>query len=199
MTKARRKTLLPLLSDALFPLLLAVAGGILVKESLRITAKHKPANWLAGPSGFMMIIGSLLLVFTAIECAQIIMRVVKTERQPIHAPVSEAEEAHPKDSSATITAEDIMTYQTGEEEQTVEERKRSGLRMLISFGLLVLYALLVKTLGFTIASTVYLIANLFALKNSWKVSIITTIVVFSLLYFGAPAMSLSLPRGVFGF
>ena len=199
MTKARRKTLLPLLSDALFPLLLAVAGGILVKESLRITAKHKPANWLAGPSGFMMIIGSLLLVFTDIECAQIIMRVVKTERRPIHAPVSAAEEAHPKDSSATITAEDIMTYKTGEEEQTVEERKRSGLRMLISFGLLVLYALLVKTLGFTIASTVYLIANLFALKNSWKVSIITTIVVFSLLYFGAPAMSLSLPRGVFGF
>jgi hypothetical protein len=40
---------------------------------------------------------------------------------------------------------------------------------------------------------------MFALKNSWKVSIITTIVVFSLLYFGAPAMSLSLPRGVFGF
>jgi uncharacterized membrane protein len=199
MTKARRKTLLPLLSDALFPLLLAVAGGILVKESLRITAKHKPANWLAGPSGFMMIIGSLLLVFTAIECAQIIMRVVKTERRRIHAPVPVAEQAHPKDSSAAITAKDIMTYQTGEEEQTVEERKRSSLRMLISFGLLVFYALLVKILGFTLASTVYIIANLFALKNSWKVSIITTIVVFSLLYFGAPAMSLSLPRGMFGF
>lgn len=197
--KDKKATFLLVLNNALFPLLVAVAGGILVKESLRITAKHNPANWLAGPSGFMMIVGLLLLVLTFVEIIQLIRGVRKRRFQDLKNSQIEEPSTPEKGPSEVITTETIMTYQTSEEEQTPEDRKKSRLRMIISFCLLVFYTLMVKPLGFTLASTVYIIINLLVLKNSWKLAILTTIVVFALLYFGAPAMSLSLPRGIFSF
>ena len=70
--------------------------------------------------------------------------------------------------------------------------------MFISFGLLIVYTVLVKPLGFSIASTLYLGANLRILSNSWKSTIITSVIILVALLFGAPAMGLSLPRGIFG-
>ena len=49
----KKEKFLSLLSEAFFPLLFAVAGGLLISESCRLTAKYNPKVWLIGPSGFM--------------------------------------------------------------------------------------------------------------------------------------------------
>lgn len=191
----KKGKLFSLLSDAFFPLLFAVAGGILVSESSRITASYNPKIWITGPSGFMMIIGLLLLFFALLEVIKFTVKLLKLRMGKV--------ETYNTNTPKTIedeklTADKINNYETAEEEQTGNNRKISRLKMFISFGLLIVYTVLVKPLGFSIASTLYIGANLRILNNSWKSTIITSVIILIALLFGAPAMGLSLPRGIFG-
>jgi|GEM_PF-1031967 len=188
----KKEKFLSLLSEAFFPLLFAVAGGLLISESCRLTAKYNPKVWLIGPSGFMMIIGLLLILLTLVEILKTVLKNHKSK--PIMGKLEDEDS-----ESSDITAETINNYETAEDVQTEENKKQSRIRMLISFGMLVVYAFLVKPLGFAIASTLFIGVDLKILRNSWKSTIITSVVVFIALLYGAPAMGLSLPRGVFGF
>ena len=151
-------------------LLLTAVGGISIYESCRLTAKYQPQNWLTGPSGFIMILG---LALVALLLFEIITQTIRASKR------AKTQEPHPSSE---------------EEERTPHSRN-----MWFSFLLLVIYTLLIKTLGFSITSALYLTANMLLLKNSWKTTLITVAVIFLFLLFGAPLMGMSFPRGLLGF
>ena len=156
-----------------FPLFLLVIGGTAVLESMRITKKYPSDNWLAGPSGFMMIIGVILLLLFVIE----LVKALKGFSIPASSP--EKVEA----ASDSKNTEDAVNTK----------------KMVISFLLLVVYVLLLKYLGFAVSSVLYLGANLWILKNPPLRTIITVAVILLALLFGAPQLGIALPRGMLGF
>ena len=161
-------------------LLLTAVGGISIYESCRLTAKYQPQNWLTGPSGFIMILGLALVALLLFEIITQTIRAskrAKTQKESVA--VSQSQEPHPSSE---------------EEERTPHSRN-----MWFSFLLLVIYTLLIKPLGFSITSALYLTANMLLLKNSWKTTLITVAVIFLFLLFGAPLMGMSFPRGLLGF
>lgn len=156
-----------------FPLFLLVIGGTAVLESMRVTKKYPSDNWLAGPSGFMMIIGVILLLLFVIELVKAIRGF----------------------SLSSVKEEAAVEKQSEKNQEDAINTKK----MVLSFLLLVVYVLLLKILGFSLSSVLYLAANLWLLKNPPLRTIITVVVIFLLLMFGAPQLGISLPRGIFGF
>ena len=155
-----------------FPLFLLIIGGTAVLESMRITKKYPSSNWLAGPSGFMMIVGGILLFLFLIE----LVKAIKG-----------------------FSFADIKVAETAAEEESDPEERINNRKMVISFLMLVAYVLMLKYLGFAVSSVIYLAANLWILKNPPLRTIITVVVILVLLLFGAPQLGISLPRGIFGF
>ena len=177
------------LKKAWYLLLLLAAGGLAIGESIRITDKYQPDNWLAGPSGFIMIVGLLLVVLLLFNVLMnIVHGLLKKKHDNTACSAAEASEAEEPVLQASV-----------ELEEAEKEKQRYARNMWISFGLLIVYTLLIKALGFSISSALYLIANLFLLKNSWKTTVITVIVIFLFLLFAAPLLGMSFPRGIFGF
>lgn len=160
-----------ILKNIAFPLVILAAGGIAVIESNRLTHKYPQDNWFAGPSGFMMIIGIILLILFTIE----LFKSIKT------------------------TKKDIEKNAEVEKKEKTDEEKGYVRDMIISFLMVCIYILIIKYAGFALASTIYLVANLILLKNPKLRIIITAIVIFLLLLYGAPLAGISLPRGYLGF
>jgi len=185
----KRKLLLigAILKKYWYLLLLTAAGGVAICESIRLTNKYQPKNWLAGTSGFIMILGLALAALLAFE---LLGRLVRAARQKQTR--TAAQETADRNESKSETA----ATPTAEEEANASSSNR---RMWLSFGLLVVYTLLIQVLGFAVSSALYLGANLLLLKNSWKSTILTTAVVLVFLLFGAPYLGISFPRGLFGF
>ena len=168
-------------------LLLTAAGGVTICESIRLTNKYQPKKWLAGTSGFIMILGLVLIVLLIFE---IIRRIVVAGKQKrTHATTREIEDRQESHG------EDVAEH----EPEKNSDLSSSNRKMWFSFGLLVVYTLLIRVLGFAVSSALYLGANLLLLKNSWKSTVITTAVILSFLLFGAPFLGISFPRGLFGF
>lgn len=159
------------LKNIAFPLVVLAAGGIAVIESNRLTEKYPQDNWFAGPSGFMMIIGIILLVLFVIE----LFKGLKTMRV------------------------ELSKEQCNEKKELSEEEKGFVKDMIISFAMVCIYIIVIRYLGFALASTLYLVANLILLKNPKLRIIITAVVIFLLLLYGAPLAGISLPRGYLGF
>jgi len=168
-----KKTLF-VIENLAFSFILLVVGLITVLESMRLTRKHVQTNWLASSGGFMMIIGALILLLFLIDLTSSIKKCViglkKMETEP------------------DIKAKEAMGT----------EDKANLMRMLYSFALLGVYTIIIRPLGFPIASTIYIGVNLWLLKNPLLRTIITVVVIFIVLTFGAPAFGLSLPRGFLG-
>lgn len=166
-------------------LLLLAAGGTAVLESIRITKKYQPENWLSGPSGFMMILGCLLLALLVFE---LLSRGVKALLRRRGQAARAEEEARP-------AAEESEPDQT--KAQTDDTKYIRN--MICSFAMLIGYTLLIKPAGFALASALYLTGNLLLLKNSLKTTLITVGVILLFLLFGAPVLGISFPRGLLGF
>ena len=157
-----------------FPLFLLIIGGTAVLESMRITKKYPSSNWLAGPSGFMMIVGGILLLLFLIELVKAI-------------------------KGFSFADVKVVETSAAEETEADAEDRINNRKMVISFLMLVAYVLILKYLGFAVSSVLYLAANLWILKNPPLRTIITVVVILVLLLFGAPQLGISLPRGIFGF
>lgn len=178
------KTLAGLLRKYWYFLLLLAAGSLSIGESIRITNKYQPKNWITGPSGFIMILGLLLIALLLFEVLTTVLRAAKRNKKS-------AAEAVVQESAAEPAAE-------SETESEDENAKIYTRNMWLSFGLLIVYTLLIKVLGFAISSALYLIINLILLKNSWKSTLITVAVILAFLLFAAPLLSMSFPRGLLG-
>lgn len=153
----------------------ACAAAALV-ESLRIRRSYHAAEFLAGPGGYVMILGVVLLFFALAELAAQIRRSVRG-------------------GGAGGTATEAAAGG-----QDPSDRAAGGRRkMQLTFALCVVYVLLVGPLGFTLASLLYLTVNLLLLGNSPKVTAATVGVILVILRFGAPAIGLYLPKGLLGF
>lgn len=180
--KNTRKSLIGFLKRYWYFLLLVAAGSLAIGESARITKTYQPSKWIAGPSGFIMILGLILLALLLFE---VLMTILKNRRR-----ARATETAATEKRNANATPSDTTQAQ---------EEKQHAVNMWLSFGLLVAYTLLLKVLGFALASAFYLLANLPLLKNSWKVTVITVVVVLAFLLLAAPALGIAFPRGLFGF
>lgn len=178
-------------------ILLLIVGSLAVYESIRITSMYSIKDWLSGPSGFVMIIGFLLLFLSFIEgLALIRLKRRKMQVLPLQASVAATLDALPvlsdKDLKYSKVREDIK-------EQFVQEDSRNTLNLIISYVLLIVYVITLKPLGFTLSTALYMTSSLLLLKNSWTLTAVTVMVLVAWIMFGAPAMGLSLPRGIFGF
>jgi hypothetical protein len=224
MKTGKHRNLLDAVTANLYlPLLLAV-GGIGIYESIRITNKHHPKNWLAGPSGFMMIVGCLLVVVFAFE---VIMKYVryrnrraredKATDNPADKPSDKATDnvdaammaaaqadaaQDAADRSAPDAAHDVTAdaaKDAGVQAKPQDAEAQVHVRnMYYSAGLLIVYTLLIRWVGFSVSSCLYLLANMLLLKNSVKVTVITVLAVLLYMLVGAPALGMSFPRGLLG-
>ncbi len=156
--------------------LVAVCGAAALVEGLRIGRLRRTAEFLSGPGGYIMILGVVLLLFAAIELAAQLGRTAR--RSAVGGPPPEAGAGREVSQGAAAGG-----------------RRR----MQLTFVMCVVYVLLVRPLGFTLASLLYLTANLLLLGNRPAVMAATVAVVFVILRFGAPAIGLYLPRGLLGF
>lgn len=188
------KNLLNSITDFLWKywyiLLLLAAGCLSIRESIRITNKYEPSHWLSGPSGFIMIVGLALIALLLFEVISSTLRARRRaekkqlEEQPVMA--EGIEDVENKEDSARP------------QEKTAEEKLHNR-NMWLSFGLLIVYTMFIKTIGFALSSALYLVLDLLLLKNGWKTTVITVIAILAFLLYGAPALSMSFPRGIFGF
>ena len=165
--------------------LVAACGVLAVVESQRLRRDFESSSFLTGPGGYLMIVGIVLLFFAALEGLSL---AAKGRRAVV------AQTIVPATEEAVAAAPD-------DEKRDVEPAGR-GLsnkwRMRLSFVCCVIFVLLIEPLGFTLASLAFLAVNLLLLGNG-KVSILVTLgVVFLILHFGAPAIGLSLPKGILG-
>lgn len=161
-------------------LILFVIGGVMsLIEAQRLQTVTNYPNYLAGPSGYMTILGILLLVLALIE----VRSSVKTFR---------------KVREERIEMQQAGAEQSNEEQQKDRDEKLHNRKMWVTYAMLIGFLVLIKPLGFMIASLLFLSANLLYLGNSIKTTSITVAVIFLVLYFGAPSMGLSIPRGIFG-
>jgi uncharacterized membrane protein YcjF (UPF0283 family) len=188
-TGVKPRNLLDVAKGNLYLLLLLAVGGMGIYESVRITHKYQPKNWLAGPSGFMMIVGCLLVAVFVFEV------VVRCLRYP-KGRTGEVQSAQAEASDATQTAEPQDSGASAEL-QVAESRIHLN-NMYYSAGLLIVYTLLIRWLGFSISSCLYLLANMLLLKNSVKVTVVTVLAVLLYMLVGAPALGMSFPRGLLG-
>ena len=179
------KTLVGFLRKYWYFLLLIAAGSLAISESIRITNKYHPSNWITGPSGFIMILGLVLVALLLFEILMTVLRAKKRAKK--HAAEASVQETPSVDETAENAADD----------KDADERLYTR-NMWLSFGLLIVYTLLIKVLGFALSSGLYLLVNLLLLKNSWKTTLITVVVILLFLLFAAPMLSMSFPRGVFG-
>jgi hypothetical protein len=158
-----------------FPLLLLILGSVAIIQSLILTAGNSEPNWLAGPGGFMMLIGCILIGICLFELL-VLFRAAKADNSKVSA-------------------------KTAVPDETTEKKKQDIFlrNMLITLGLLMVYALCIRVLGFSLATGLFLVIDLKLLKNSWPLTVFTVLVILALMLFGAPWMGISLPRGLFGF
>lgn len=159
-----------ILKESLYALFLLASGSLAVWESMRLTKKYPQSNWFAGPSGFMMIIGCVFLLLCLLELLRLLRK-----------------------------SDLIKEIAVKERAQKSADEKENSRKMVISFLLLIVYTILIKYLGFSLTSAIYLGVNLWILKNPPLRTIITVVVILVLLLFGAPYMGISLPRGILGF
>ncbi|MFA7109099.1 MAG: tripartite tricarboxylate transporter TctB family protein [Sphaerochaetaceae bacterium] len=172
MQKAKKS--LFLIENLAFSFILLVVGLITILESVRLTQKHLPKNWLASSGGFMMIIGAIILLLFLFDLTSSIKKCVLGLKKMEVEPEIKKKEAKGVEDKANL------------------------MKMLYSFALLGVYTIIIRPLGFPIASTIYIGVNLWLLKNPLLRTIITVVVIFIVLTFGAPAFGLSLPRGFLG-
>lgn len=195
MTKSLKKmkrileSLSGLLRKYWYFLLLLAAGSLAIGESIRITNKYEPSHWLSGPSGFVMILGIAFIALLVFEAIAVAARSKKQAKKQATEETVVCEEPEKQSIEAEVAPS----------EEQVAQQKLHNRNMWLSFGMLIVYTLLIKILGFALSSAVYLVLNLLLLKNNWKVTIITVAAILLFLLFGAPALSMSFPRGIFGF
>ena len=167
---------LRLLESFGLPVLYAICGILALLEARRIQIKLKVDNFFAGPSGYMSILGVILLLLFIPE----IRDGLKKYRRLLEEDAQKAE----------IT-------KTDEEISAEEKEKADSKRMWIVFGMLVVYVAVIKYLGFVISTLVFLVSSLFFLGNKWKSVLFTTLVIGVFLYF-CPQIGITLPKGIFG-
>ncbi len=146
-------------------------GVIALAEGYRLGMAFENESFIAGPGGYIFIIGAALTLFSSV----MVVKAVISRKTPVEG-----------------------TSEIAKKAQTPEQTRRLK-QMRLSFVLCVLYVVLIKPLGFAIASIVYLASSLALLRNSLKTTLITCAVMIPVLYFGLPAIGISVPKGIFGF
>jgi hypothetical protein len=165
-----------------YVLLVCTLGVVGIIEGLRVDAKVQSASFLSGPGGYLTIIGISLLLFGIIDIIRQLILRHTSKRVPDVARMDNTQGADRTRIHLTL------------------DRSSMGptMKMQLSYVLCVVYVLLIRPLGFTVATILYLVANLWVLSNKTKTIVFTAIVMFFILRFGLPAMGLSVPKGIFG-
>jgi low temperature requirement protein LtrA len=161
--------------------LIAAFGVLAVVEGIRIGTQFTAETFIAGPGGYMTVIGVALCCFALIGV--------------LGATAGRTRRKRTQDELAALDT-DTDTVTTPEKSAEAIAHSRT---LRLSFLLCVVYVLLIKPLGFTIASLLYLAASLWFLKNPLRRTLLTCIIMFPILFFGLPAIGISVPRGPFGF
>jgi hypothetical protein len=161
-----------------FSILFIVVGSVAVLESIRISNKYSIKDWWSGPSGFVMLLGCGLLVLAVIEglgALRLDLRSAPDEMSGAATQVPDKEVAGVK-----------------------IQRDKGITNLIICFVFLIVYVITIRPIGFTLATALYLLSNLWFLKNSRLTTVITVVLAVLVIMYLAPAAGLSLPRGILG-
>lgn len=158
------------------PVLYLVTGIMALLEARRIQAKLQVEKFFAGPSGYMSIIGVVLLLLFIPEIIEGMKKYKKNLQK---------------------YAEKQAISKASEETEAEKERRINTNRMWIVFLMLTGYIVIMKPLGFFISSIAFLITSMFYLGNKWLTVLITVSVVAVFLYF-CPNFGITLPKGFLG-
>ncbi len=167
-------------------LLAGVFGSIAIVEAIRVGVKYTSESFIAGPGGYMMVVGVGMVGFSLIGaiaglCGWLRRDYRRRRSNSDMVPVSsQADKAEP-DAGGKLPKDSSRLWKT-----------------CLSFLLCVGYVLLIKPLGFTIASLLYLAVNLWLLQNPVRRILFTCVVMFPILSFGLPIVGISVPKGIFG-
>ena len=181
MSKEKKDHVIAIFTIALLnfclPMLYLITGIMALLEARRIQAKLNVKNYFAGPSGYMSIIGVILLLLFIPEIIEGMKKYKKNLQK--------------------YTKK--QAYSVGSEETAASENKRiDTTRMWVVFVMMILYIIIMKPLGFIISSCAFLITSLFYLGNKWLTVLITVAIVAVFLVF-CPSFGITLPKGIFGF
>jgi hypothetical protein len=180
MKKSRKNHLISLLNMMLIslglPILYLITGIMALFEAKRIQAKLHVEAFFSGPSGYMSIVGVVLLLLFVPEVIEGINKFKKNLQR---------------------YAEEQITTETHEESVVIEEDRINTNRMWVVFLMLVGYIIVIKRLGFLISSCVFLIVSMLYLGNKWLTMLLTVSIVAVFLVF-CPYFGITLPKGIFG-
>ena len=158
------------------PILYLVTGIMALLEARRIQAKLNVKNYFAGPSGYMSIIGVILLLLFIPEIVEGMKKYKKSLQK------------YTEKQAVSVACEETVAS---------KENRINTTRMWVVFVMMVMYIIIMKPFGFIISSCVFLISSMFYLGNKWLTVLITVAVVAVFLVF-CPSFGITLPKGIFG-
>lgn len=168
--------------------LAGILGVVGAAEGIRLGIASPGEDFITGPGGYMTVVGSGLLLFAVLGAIASVLRRARgggtdTSRGgSVPTPLSDAE---------TGRSHDVKAAGVGGLSRPTLVR--------LSFAFCVVYVLLIRPLGFTLASLLYLAAGLVLLGNPVRRIVVTCLAMLPILYFGLPLAGISVPRGIFGF
>ena len=167
-------------------LLSGALGAVAIAEAIRLGNYDQSDSFIIGPGGYMMAVGISLVCFSCI--GGIGSLIARSRSRP-----SRSVPSVPKDPNSSPTT------QTQSERRELAQRGFSRMvKPIVSFLLCVGYILLIKPMGFTFATLLFLAAGLWLLENPFRRIVFTCIVMFPILAFGLPLIGLSMPKGILG-
>ena len=167
-------------------LLAGVFGIIAIAEAIRVGVKYTSESFIAGPGGYMMVVGAGMVCFSLMGA---IAGLWGWLRRDYHRLIRKSD----------LVPASLPDVQLESEESGKLPINSSRLwKTCLSFLLCIVYVILIKPLGFTIASLLYLAINLWLLQNPVRRILVTCIVMFPILSFCLPLVGISVPKGIFG-
>ena len=167
-------------------LLSGVFGAIAIAEAIRLGNYDQSDSFVTGPGGYMLIVGVGLVCFS---CIGGIGGLIARSR-------SRASHSIPSVPRGPISPQPAQA-QSGQGEGRPRDYS-TMVKPAASFLLCVGFILLIKPMGFTFATLLYLAASLWLLENPFRRIALTCVVMFPILAFGLPLIGLSMPKGILG-
>lgn len=167
-------------------LLSGALGAVAIAEAIRLGNYDKSDSFIIGPGGYMMAVGISLVCFSCIGGIGGLIAWSRSRPSPSISSV-------PKDPISPQPAR--AQSERGGGEQKDYSRM---VKPIVSFLLCLGYILLIKPMGFTFATLLFLAAGLWLLENPFRRIALTCIVMFPILAFGLPLIGLSMPKGILG-
>ncbi len=181
-----KKWIYGLLANFSHVLLSGALGAVAIAEAIRLGFYDQSDSFIVGPGGYMMVVGVGLVCFSCIGGVGGLIARSRSRPSPSISSVA-------KDPKSPQPAR----AQSGRGGGGEKDYSRA-VKPIASFLLCIGFILLIKPIGFTFATLLYLAASLWLLENPFRRIVLTCVAMFPILAFGLPLIGLSMPKGILG-